>query len=59
MYYDADWAAVQSHLDVYSQPPIPIPWNGLLDGDQMAYVWADTYAGLGTLDDAIATLLAN
>lgn len=60
LYLDNDggraWAATLDKIDNYATGSFGIPWNALLKGDSMEYMWS-SYAGEGDLYSNIDALL--
>ena len=51
------WGNTFDAIDNYSTGGLSVPWNAILDGESMEYMWSST-AGTGSLYQAIDDLLA-
>lgn len=51
------WGNTFDAIDNYSSGGLSVPWNAILDGDSMEYVWSST-AGTGSMYQWIDDLLA-
>lgn len=59
VFIDGGWSLTRANIYAYPTPGIgfAIPWMGLLDGDNMLYVWGDG-EGNGDFESAIAQVMA-
>jgi len=60
LFIDDGWSLTRANIYAYPTPGFGflIPWMGLLDGDNMLYVWGEG-EGNGDLDSAIVQVMAD
>jgi len=54
---DASFATIEDHLNLYGDGSLSLPWDGVLDGSTMRYVWSGARDG-GSANAVINELVA-